>query len=161
MKLIRIFGTMMLAGVLAVPAIAAEPNRPHMNARMTTVTTADARLSKDLKRLEAILLDTQRDTTITIPAWRVIANESMTLANRVAARTRSLAARTNMENETAAVDAATTLRNEVKDMRERVSDSQTQTNRNQAVEPSQTEMIRQAAQQAYQAALRIDAWTTG
>jgi hypothetical protein len=52
----------------------------------TPIFAQQSRLSNDLSRLSAILLDSQNTkVTISADAWRVTANEANALANRIAA----------------------------------------------------------------------------
>jgi hypothetical protein len=55
---------------------------------------AQSRMSNDLSRLSAILLDSQNSkVTISADAWRVTANEANALANRIAANSSQKAAK--------------------------------------------------------------------
>jgi len=61
---------------------------------MATPLLAQSRMSNDLSRLGAILLDAQNTkVTISAGAWKVTGNEAAALANRIAASSKQKAAR--------------------------------------------------------------------
>ncbi len=61
---------------------------------MAMPLAAQTKRAADLSRLQAILLDSQNTkVTISSDAWRVTANEAVTLANRIAASSGGQAAR--------------------------------------------------------------------
>jgi hypothetical protein len=113
---------MIAAGALAV-ALSVAPSagwaQASAQSRGVDQTT---RLEADLGTLQAILIDVQRDTDMTVEKWRVIANEAMMLANRVNARTTWMANRTANRD---LRDAATQLRHHVVEMRRSLQRSQT------------------------------------